>query len=62
MSKDADTKTKATTEKKTFSGVVVPSEGLIIGTKKPTKYAKGSTFTTDNESLYQNLMNQRKIK
>jgi len=49
-------------KKQTFKGIVVPEEGLTIGTKKPTKYLKGATFVTDNESLYQNLFNAKKIK
>lgn len=61
MEKDKKAEAKADV-KKTFKGIVVPSEGLTVGTKKQKKYKQGDTFETDNESLYQNLFNRKKIK
>ena len=57
----ADTK-KSETKKEVFEGVVVPKEGLKIGTKKTKHYKKGEKFSTDKESLYLNLIKQQKIK
>lgn len=59
--KDYSTKKNASSKAK-FKGVVVGSKGMIVGTKKPVHYKEGDTFQTDNESLYQDLINRKKIK
>ena len=53
---------KKTTPKKVakYTGVFVADK--IIGTKKPKKYKKGDTFETDNQSVYQSLINSKIIK
>lgn len=48
--------------KKKHSGLVVPDKGLIIGTKNPKTYKKGSVFSTENEALYNDLVKRKKIK
>ena len=61
MSKDKDNKIEGTTKPK-FIGIVVPDEGITLGAKKRLHYKKGDAFATDNESQYQNLIKQQKIK
>lgn len=50
------------TNKETYSGIVVPKDGLFIGTKKQKHYAKGVVFKTDNKALFENLLKNKKIK
>lgn len=60
MAKEADAQKEDPS--KIFTGTVVSSDGLIIGTKKRTIFKKGDKFSTGNESLYLNLVKRKIIK
>jgi len=47
-------------EKKIFKGEVISA--FTVGFKNPKKYEIGSNFETDNQSVYQDLINKQKIK
>lgn len=47
-------------EKTKFKGTVVNT--FTIGTKKPKKFKKGQSFETEDEKLFNHLLNTVKIK
>lgn len=51
---------RKTGSKPKFKGVFTADK--TIGTKNPKKYKKGDSFETDNQSVYQSLINNKIIK
>lgn len=55
-----ETEKKKSSKTFKYSGVFVADK--TIGTNNPKKYKKGDTFRTDNQSVYQSLINSKIIK